>query len=71
MYGGSGKQEGWIIMKMESVRYSAERNEPFWHEEIDDIGRYLRLAAEFGCTEQGGGALPLSRKRAARREERL
>ena len=40
-------------MKMESVRYSAERNEPFWHEEIDDIGRYLRLAAEFGCTEQG------------------
>lgn len=40
-------------MKMECVRYSAEGNEPFWHEEIDDVGRYLRLAAEFGCTEQG------------------
>lgn len=40
-------------MKLEHIHYSREANEAFWHEELDDIGRYLRLAAEFGCAEEG------------------
>ena len=40
-------------MKLEHIHYSGEANEAFWHEELDDIGRYLRLAAEFGCAKEG------------------
>lgn len=40
-------------MKIEQVHYSDRFQEAFWHEEIDDISRYLRLAAEYGRTQEG------------------
>ena len=39
-------------MKIEQVHYSDRFQEAFWHEEIDDISRYLRLAAEYGRTQE-------------------
>lgn len=40
-------------MKIKDVRYSERlRENPMW-DQIDDLTRYLRLSAEFGCGKQG------------------
>ena len=39
-------------MKIENVKYVPCSQDELW-EKVDEIARYLRLPAEFGCADSG------------------
>ena len=39
-------------MKIENVKYVPCSQDELW-EKVDEIARYLRLTAEFGCADSG------------------